>query len=368
MRIALLQPCYWPEVRRGTERIVHDLGSLLADRGHDVTLITSHPAARTVAVEDGIRVIRTRRPPRPGPLRWYEDHIESAPAMAWHLLRGGYDLAHAFVPSYAWTAVKARRLGGPPVVFSFHGIPERRYLIGRRYRLEMLHATVTGAAATTVLSDAAATVLRRYLFVDPAVLPAGYFRRDFELEVGRSPDPTVVCAASLDVHRKRGDLLLSAFESLRRRRPTVRLVLVTPAGSPPPIPDGELPDGAEWLYAREFDDMVRAYGSAWISVLAAVGEALGLVMIESLAAGTPVVAAQTGAGPEVVRGDSVGRLFEPDNEEDLVRAMDESLDVALEPKTAESCHERAADYEWNRLITGYERLYRSVLEESRQAA
>ena len=145
MRIALLQPSYWPEVERGTERIVHDIGAGLAARGHDVTLITSHPAATTRSLEDGIEVIRTRRPIRPAPLAWYEDHIESVPAMLWHLLRGQFDVANAFVPAYAWAALNARRLGGPPTVFSFHGIPERSYLIARRYRAGLMRATATGA-------------------------------------------------------------------------------------------------------------------------------------------------------------------------------------------------------------------------------
>ena len=366
MRIALLQPSYWPEVWRGSERVVHDIGAQLATLGHEVTLITSHPERASEALEDGVRVIRTRRPPRPGPMRWYEDHIESAPGMAWHLLRGRYDLAHAFQPAYAWAAVGARRLGGPPVVFSFHGIPERPYLVSRRYRLEMLHATVAGAAASTVLSEAAAAVFRRYLLTDPTVLPAGYFQRDFGFELERVPDPTLVCAASLDVPRKRGRLLLRAFKALRGRRADARLLLVT-RGGPPPVPATELPTGAAWLHVRDFHDIVQTYARVWASVLPSIGEALGLVMIESLAAGTPVVAAKTGAGPEVVRSGSVGRLFEPDDEADLTRAMDEALDLGIDARTAEACRARAAEYEWSRLIEAYERLYESVLERAAAA-
>ena len=367
MRIALLQPSYWPEVERGTERIVHDLGTGLAGRGHDVTLITSHPGPTTRSLEDGMRVIRARRPPRPRPLAWYEDHIESVPPMVWHLLRGRFDLANAFVPAYAWAAVRARRLGGPPVVFSFHGIPERSFLIARRYRIETMGATATAAAATSVLSSAAAAAFRRYLLMDPAMLPAGYFRADVEISADRAPVPTIVCAASLAVPRKRGELLLSAFRSLRSRRPNARLLLVTPAGEAPPIAESLLPEGAEWLYARDFRDILRANAFAWTSVLAAIGEALGLVMIESLAVGTPVVAAKSGAGPEVVRNDSIGRLFEPDDEADLVRAMDEALDLGRDPATADACRERAAEYEWDRLLPRYERLYEAVLEQSRNS-
>jgi hypothetical protein len=70
MRIALLAPTYWPEVTRGSERVVHDLATLLAARGHNVTLLTSHRGARTITEEEGVRVVRDRRPPRVERLRF----------------------------------------------------------------------------------------------------------------------------------------------------------------------------------------------------------------------------------------------------------------------------------------------------------
>jgi len=363
MRIALLQPSYWPEVRRGTERIVHDVGHLLAERGHEPTLITSHPGPRTITVEDGIKVIRTRRPPRPAPLGWYEEHIESVPAMTSQLLKGGYDVAHAFIPSYAWAAVKARRLGGPPVVFSFHGIPERRFLIARRYRIQMLHATVAGAAATTVLSNAAANAFRRYLLAEPIVLPGGVFSNDFRVDTPRAPRPTLICSASLGDPRKGAELLFSAFESLRARRADARLVLVrTPDPIMSPM-EVTVPEGAEWIDVTSTSELAAAYAEAWACVLAAKDEAFGLVLVESMAAGTPVVAPRSGACPEIVTDDRVGRLYEPDDEADLVRAMDEALELGGGEGPLEACRDRAAEYDWGRVFDDYEHLYESVLEE-----
>jgi glycosyltransferase involved in cell wall biosynthesis len=368
MRIALLQPSYWPEVRRGTERVVHDLGARLAGRGHDVTLITSHPGPGTLAIEDGVRVVRTRRPPRPAPLHWYEDHIESAPAMVRRLLRDNYDLAHAFVPSYAWAAVKARRLGGPPTVFSFHGIPERRYLIARRYRIEMLETIVAKAAATTVLSQAAAAVFRRYLLADPVVLPGGVVSADFAGQEARASRPTLICSASLGDPRKGAALLFSAFESLRQSRGDARLVLVR---TPDPImspTEVRAPAGAEWIDANDTAALARAYSQAWASVLTATGEAFGLVLIESMAAGTPVVAPRSGGCPEIVSGERVGRLYAPGDEADLVRAMEQALELGREDATAEACRKRAAAYDWERVIEGYEQLYASVVRSDVEAA
>jgi glycosyltransferase involved in cell wall biosynthesis len=96
-------------------------------------------------------------------------------------------------------------------------------------------------------------------------------------------------------------------------------------------------------------------------VLPAIDEAFGLVLLESLASGTPVVAARSGACPEVVGTDSVGRLFEPDDEEDLARAMREALDLATRDETVQSCRAHASRYDWAAIVERYEVVYASAL-------
>ena len=63
MDVLLTHPSYWPYVRRGAEREVHDLGARLADRGHRVRLLTSMPEGLTRrTVDDGIDVRYVRQP------------------------------------------------------------------------------------------------------------------------------------------------------------------------------------------------------------------------------------------------------------------------------------------------------------------
>jgi phosphatidyl-myo-inositol alpha-mannosyltransferase len=361
VRVALLQPTYWPEVRRGSERTVHDLGLSLARRGHEVTLLTSHRSRTTIAVEDGIRIVRRWRPPDGLPLtRAYEHHLASAVNSLIGLRRGHYDVAHAFFPVDAWAAVQAQRRGGPPVVFSFMGIPIRRYLVARRYRLEMLRATVDHAAAVTVLSEAAAEPFRRYLLRDPAVLPVGILGESFGPRAEKTAGPSLICAASLGDPRKRGPLLIEAFDRLRGRRPDVRLRLVRGRDTVMSKVEPELCPGAEWIVADRTEELASAYASAWVSVLPAVEEALGLVLVESLASGTPVVAARSGACPEIVDGPAIGALFEPDDRDGLVEAMERALELHGHPETVEACRGRVTAYDWDRLIERYEELYLSV--------
>jgi glycosyltransferase involved in cell wall biosynthesis len=362
LRIALATPAYWPEVRRGSERVVHDLGVALARRGHDVTVLTFHAGSPSSDMEDGVRVARAWRPPAPPLLRSHEYHVQTIPATIGRLLQGNFELVHAFFPTDAWAAVQARRLGGPPVVFSMHGIPKREYLVARRYRLEMFHQIVARAEACTVLSEAAADAFRRYLLADPLVLPPGVFCDEFAWSGARAGEPTVVCAASLGDPRKRGDLLMAAFRELRGDARHVKLAVVR--GSDPFLAGTEEPrlaPGADWIEADGTDLLARFYGSAWASVLPAVDEAFGLVLVESLAAGTPVVAARSGAASEIVDDQDVGRLFEPDDPHDLARAMREALELGSRAETAEACRRRAADYDWSRAIEPHEALYESVL-------
>lgn len=173
MRVALLHPIYRPEVHGPVQRLVHGLGVELARRGHDVTLLTSHRAARAIAVEDGIRVVRSRRLPQPVPLRWHEHHVTNASNVVRRLAGSGFDLAHAFFPVDACAAQLARDwLGGPPVIFSLHRIPTRPFLVRRRYRLEMIDRAVNRADAASAPSDAAAEAVARYFGRRVDVIPA----------------------------------------------------------------------------------------------------------------------------------------------------------------------------------------------------
>ena len=363
MRIAFLHPTYWPEVRRGSERLIHDLGAELARRGHEITLLTSHRGVPSRRVEDGIEVRRAWRPGSVPGLAAHEYHLASLPALFARLVAGSYDVAHAFFPADAWAAVRALGSGGPPVVMSMHGIPTREYLVARRYRLEMIEAAVAGAAECSVLSEAARVAFRRYLLRDPVVLPGGVVTAAFAPAGARAETPTIFCPASLGDPRKRGPVLAQALELLRRRVPEARLLIASgtdPVMSGAPV---ELPAGAEMTAIEHDDDLVRAYSTAWVTVLPAVHEAFGLVLVESLAAGTPVVAARSGACPEIVTDPEHGRLFDPDDPEDLARALLEALHLAREGAVGEAARRaRAGDFDWARVTNRYEEVYERVAD------
>lgn len=123
------------------------------------------------------------------------------------------------------------------------------------------------------------------LFVPVAYCPDGYI-----LSVGRFSD-----------HRKNSRLLFAAYARLRQQCPHApRLVLV-----------GKSPLPQDWAYARSLgvmdhvdmhqdvsiQDLVRWYQAASLFVLSSNEEGLGIVLLEAMACGLPIVSTRCG-GPE----------------------------------------------------------------------
>ena len=133
LRVALLSPCFWPEVRRGGERFTRELADGLLARGHEPRLITSHPGLPRRSTEDGLSVLRLPRPPQPHLLlRMYEPYMTHVPLTYAALRAGDYDLAHAVYPTDALAAARWRKRTGRPAVLSYLGIPDREWLAHHR--------------------------------------------------------------------------------------------------------------------------------------------------------------------------------------------------------------------------------------------
>jgi phosphatidylinositol alpha-mannosyltransferase len=183
----------------------------------------------------------------------------------------------------------------------------------------------------------------RWFGIDSRVI---YPRVDLDAFVpgdGRAEQPTVACAGAVDDGRKRIPLLLRAFALVRKEHPGARLLLTRP-GDPAlarRLTDGH--PGVE-LVPRE-RPVATVFREAWVSGLTSYNEAFGLVLVESLACGTPVFGARDGGVPEIVDRAEIGRLFEGDDERDVATAILETFELAEDPATAAVCRASAERFD-----------------------
>lgn len=353
MRIAYTHPHCWPDVRRGGERYLHELAAAATRHGHDVTILSQSSTVPGVRREEGVEVVRLRRV-RGGP-----GLVERGfgPRVLPRLLRGRYDVVHSLMPSDAVAAIAAQRLGRVArTVYTNLGIPDHKYAHRhdrRWHQLVMRHGEVY-----TCLSAAAADALERTFDRRPAITPAGVRLDAFPLAAARDGPRVLLFSGSFDAPMKNLPVLIEAFNVLAERHPDLRLELTGP-GDPAPHLRQATAHARERIHVLPLGtpDLAHHYGRASVTVLPSFGESFALALVESLACGTPVVAARSGAGPERVEP-GTGALCELGDVDSLVDACDSALGLAADPATAGRCRSVAARHDWDVLFPRYEAIYR----------
>ena len=365
MDIALLSPCFWPEVRRGAERFTRELADGLLARGHRPSMITSHPGPPSRTVEDCLPITRVPRPPQGRLLRrHYEPYLTHVPLSYMVLRRGTHDLAHAVHPPDALAAARWRRRTGRPALLSYMGVPDRQGLCERRRHLDLVLRAIDGCDAVVALSEYAAAAFRYWLGYDAPVIAPGVDLEAFVPSPGRAERPTIICSAAPEVPRKQVALLVEAFKILREELPEARLVLSRPsdpATAQRMAAQLESPN-LEWADLDDRARLARAYGEAWVAALPARDEAFGLVLAEALACGTPVVGYDHAAIPEVIDRPGIGGLFDSPEPEALASALNGAIELSQDRETPERCRARAKELSTDRCTERYVALYERVLK------
>ena len=362
MRVALLNPTFWPEVQRGSERMIGELAGDLARIGHEPRVITSHPGPGVTRRELGYPVVLNRRPPDGLMLRrGFQPHLSHVPLSFLSLVRGDDELAHAFYPTDAAAALRWARRTGRPAVFSYMGVPQRETLAARRLGLRLVTDAVRESDAVLALSEAAAVAMERWLGVRPRVIHPGVDLDRFSPGGARDPAPTIACAAASDDPRKRVELLARAFRRVRRERPHARLLLDRPRRDPSAAERLLAVSGGIEFFDAPPGGVAEVFRRSWVSALTSYKEAFGLVLVEALACGTPVVGTREGGIAEIVDRPEVGRLFDGDDEEGLARALLEALELAEDPATAPACRARAEQFSTARCARAHAELYAELV-------
>lgn len=357
LRIALTHWCAWPEVRRGTERYLHELGAALLAAGHEVEILTTTPGAPHTGRERGVPVRYLRR--RPVLRRRFGELAPEvgfgAQALA-RLASRPLDVWHAMGTADAAAAAELGRVRRLRSVYTDHGFPFRPSRERRPDR--RLHEVVVAHVDHYVcVSEAAGATLLDGYGRHADVRSGGVDTRTFEPGGRRHSSPVVLFAGDAGEERKNLPLLATAVARLRRGGTPAELWVAGPGDQVAAVRAGGLDPGAARLLGTVApDDLRDLYRSAWVTALPARAEAFGLVLVESLACGTPVLALDQGGPRDIVTPD-VGRLVA---EDELAAGLLEVLDLAGQPDAVDACRTASLTWDWRTAVVPHlERLYGS---------
>jgi glycogen synthase len=383
----------FPPAPGGVERHVLEISRRLVARGHAVTALSSDlyrefPMQRfgaEVPRDDRVDGIRVRRLPvwsLPGDLHYpfFRGLGRALREEAPHVVH-----VHTYGTNHAAVARRLYRSRGTPYVLSAHYHPIWSMEGGRLRR--RVRAFYDHRLAAPIVRDARVLIVQTreeerlirengYPLPEVATIPPGLT----PLPEPAPETPTIPGALGFDgpyvlfvgrLASNKGLVpLVRAFASLAAHDPTANLVLIGEDGGARASVEAEIARlglGSRVRMPGFLADerrLAAAFRGARLFVLPSEYEAFGLVLLEAMAQGTPVVASRVGGIPEFVEDGKAGRLVAPGDADALARALRELWDdEATRRSMGGFGRERVVpNYSWDRVV---DRLL-EVYEEARR--
>ena len=391
MRVLMLSWEYPPQVVGGLGRHVADLSEALVEMGHEVHVLTGDAADEPA--RETLRGVNVHRLKMYGPVG--RDFVESVTHLninmleaALGLVRRGYvfDIIHShdWLAAYAGKALKHGLMR--PLIATIHATE-----FGRNHGLHNdlqrhisnLEWWLTYEAWKVICCSQYMRGEIQYIFQLPEdkirIIPNGVKAEDFAVQEDfdrasfrrfyAADNERIVYFVGRLVHEKGVDVLLEAVPLVLAQDQQVKFVI---AGKGPA--EYALRERAHQLgvsqkiyFAGFVDDQVRnrLYACADVAVVPSLYEPFGIVALEAMAAGVPVVVSDTGGLSEVVRHGENGLRAYPGNPRSLA---DNILAYLKAPDFAAYIKERAArevreKYNWALAAAKTSAVYHEVLQE-----
>jgi phosphatidylinositol alpha-mannosyltransferase len=288
------------------------------------------------------------------------------------LRRERFDIVHLHEPLAPMLPQLALLHSRSVNVGTFHAARAHNWgYLSARPLLSLLFAKLHGRIA---VSPAALESIARYFPGYYELIPNGIDVQRFRPDVppiAQFGRPTLLFVGRFNESRKGLRYLIEALALVRREFPDVLLLVVGP---------GDPARYARQLERHELVDHVRFTGPVADEVLPAYytacdvfcapatgGESFGIVLLEAMASGKPVVATDIRGFRFVLRHGIEGLLVERKNPEVLALALVHLLaDPALRERLGKAGRQRAEQFSWaaiaQRTLAYYERLLRGVRE------
>ena len=370
MKIGIVTQSYYPKPGGVTE-VAHFTAQELRKRGHDVTIITTHYTGKEPETRGVIRIGRNMLVPVNGALvnmtigRGLKSRLKRI------FEREAFDIIHAHCPLVPTLPLMSLGAAAPgqKVVGTFHAAAEKNLL----YRLFQgpLSRRASRLDCRLAVSEAARRFVNKYFPGTYEIMPNGIdctrFRPDVEpIERFKDGRINILFVGRMD-RRKGVPYLCKAMPKIAKQlKGGVRLIIVGEKGlrtlfCPRPLNLA----GTEVVWAGRVapELLPRYYATADIFCSPAIGqESFGIVLLEAMASGVPVVASDIPGYRTILTPGREGLLVPPKSPEDLASALVTlARDEDLRKELGGRGREKALCYDWPIVVRRLEAVYCRVL-------
>lgn len=370
MKIAHISP-YDHQVSGGVREHVVNLERQHRVMGHEVTVIA--PASRRKGLAPNVVCISDLVVPVPGSGSIARISLSPLvyPRMRRLLREGKFDIVHIHEPLMPMVSLSAVAQAKTVTVGTIHGYRER-YIVYQALR-PLLRRVMDRLSARIAVSSDAQSWADRYFPGEYHVIPDG-------VDVARFADPdlrpiprlndgklNILFVGRLE-ERKGFRYLLRAFRAVKQAEPRARLVVVGHFGPEQAKPYIEYVrrhtvHDVEFVGYVSANDLPRFYKSAHVFCAPSTGfEALGIVLLEAMACGVPVVTTNIEGYRTVVTDRKDALVVPPNNSAALGQAIISLLqNPALRHQLSICAHETVQQYAWPTVARRIVDLYQICL-------
>jgi phosphatidylinositol alpha-mannosyltransferase len=370
MKIGLISP-YDFAVPGGVNSHIQHLAENFEHLGHEVRIVA--PCSQPRSLSLGENVICIGRPigvPASGSVARIALSLRLAPQVRRVLAAEDFDVVHIHEPFVPFLPVQFLRFSETTNVATFHAAKEgggsRWYAYGRRV-LRRWFRNLDGKIAVSLV---AMRLVSRYFPGYYNIIPNGVDVAHFSAPAEPLPR---YCDGKLNIlfvgrleKRKGVANLLRAYVRVKEEMPETRLIIVGPEtrlkrGYERTVREAGLEDVVFAGYAL-YKELPRYHRTAHVFCAPATGnESQGIVLLEAMAAGKPIVGSNIEGYAGVLTHGVEGLLVLPNDTEGLAEALLQLLrDPDLRQAMGEQGRQRAPEFSWERIsqrvLSYYERL------------
>jgi len=377
MRILEITWEYPPHIVGGLGRHVYNLSVHLASKGAEVTVLSfTDGTSKKQERAEGVEIVRVN----PYVLR-YPDFVSWIEGLNMLMVEraadlGSFDLIHVHDWLTAYSGIALKHMWRRPLVATIHAteIGRRKVLTNdsERHIHEMEWWLAFEAWRVICCSKYMMKEVHTSLGCPAdkiSVIHNGYDPKMAKAKnavPGKKKGKTVLFVGRL-VYEKGPHLLVEAA-SLLREEEGLRVIIVGD-GAMRPYLEGlarklNLGDKVSFLGHVDDETLLSIYEEASVLVIPSLYEPFGIVVLEAMSLGIPVIVSNTGGLDEIVTDGKDGIKFRSGSAEDLAKAITRVLhDEGLRARLVANAKSRANEFSWSNTAEQTLELYKRVLDE-----